>query len=81
MTGERKPGPVSGPHNQGEGDKEAAARYEESTKKFIKSGQVDKATKEATRQSPEEGKKAEAEGKKRAKEEDPALHRDYKRGT
>ena len=69
------------PNNQGEGDREAARRYSESTKSFINSGKVKEAAETASRQDPEEAKRAEEEGKSRAKEEDPALHRDYERGS
>ncbi len=58
--------------NQGEGDRESARRYNEDTQKYVKSGKVDKAAREAT-----EDPQAEQKGRERAKEEDPELHRDY----
>jgi len=61
------------PHNQGEGDREAAERYEESTKRFIRSGQVKEATEKARAQNPKEAGEAEEKGKARAKAEDPAV--------
>jgi hypothetical protein len=63
----------------GEGDREAARHYQERTEKFVKSGQVDEAARRAGDQDPEEAARAEEEGRKRAKEDDPALHRDYKK--
>ena len=79
---EKQTGKDSGPKskNQGEGDREAAERYSESTKNFIDSGRVKEAAKKARQQDPAEAKRAEEEGKKRAKEEDPSVRRDYNRG-
>lgn len=58
--------------NQGEGDRKFARKYAKNTQKHIDSGQV----KEAARQAkPDE--KAERAGRDRAKEFDPAVHRDY----
>lgn len=58
--------------NQGEGDRESARRYNQDTEKFVKSGKVDKAAREA-----QEDTDAEEKGRERAKEDDPQLHRDY----
>lgn len=58
--------------NQGEGDKESAARYNEEQQKFVKSGRVEQAAREA-KEDPE----AEQEGRARAKELDPNEDRDY----
>lgn len=60
--------------NQGEGDRESARRYNEDTRKFVKSGNVDKAAGETA-----EDADAERAGRERAKELDPQLHRDYKK--
>jgi len=66
---------VNSNRNQGEGDREAARRYEQTTKDFIQSGKVDPAVKQARDQNPAEGKEAENQGRKRAKGEDPAITR------
>lgn len=58
--------------NQGEGDRDAARRYNEDTEKFVKSGKVDKAADKA-----KEDSAAEQKGRERAKEFDPQVHRDY----
>jgi len=58
--------------NQGEGDRESARRYNEDTEKFVKSGKVDKAARDA-----KEDPQAEEQGRSRAKEDDPQLQRDY----
>ncbi|MBA3564284.1 MAG: hypothetical protein H0W33_09810 [Gammaproteobacteria bacterium] len=66
---------------QGEGDRKSARRYRKDTEDHIKSHDVEE---EARRAEPEsdarrkELEKAEEKGRKRAKEEDPALVRDYK---
>lgn len=52
--------------NQGEGDKESAARYNKEQQEFVKSGRVDDAAREAT-----EDLDAEREGRERAKAFDP----------
>jgi hypothetical protein len=66
---------------QGEGDKEAARRYTEATEEYVKSGKVEDAAKRAADQDPQEAEQAERRGKARAKEQDPAVHRDYHRPT
>jgi hypothetical protein len=66
---------------QGEGDKESARRYEEHTKQFVNSGNIEEASKSAAAQHPEEAERAEQAGKARAKEEDPAVHREYHKPT
>lgn len=61
---------------QGEGDYEATRRYRKRTEEFLENNDVDKAAEEAAPESgaeAEELEAAEAEGKSRAKEEDPAL--------
>lgn len=68
-----------GQQNEGEGNKTAARRYNEATKDFAKSGQVDSKAQEAKKAT--EGadgdvlRRAEAEGRSHAKGEDPALKR------
>jgi hypothetical protein len=63
--------------NEGEGNKTAARRYNEATTDFAKSGQVEPAAQQAKKAT--EGKegaelrKAETEGRDKAKGEDPAL--------
>lgn len=72
-------GQPGGTHEvQGEGDYEAARRYDKSSEEFAKSGKVDEAAKAATPKTPQEGdslKKAEEIGRSRAKGEDPALRK------
>lgn len=63
--------------NQGEGDRESAKRYNEATRKFVESGKVDEAARKAAEQDPEEAKESERKGRERAKEVDPAVHRQY----
>lgn len=66
--------------NQGEGDREAARRYNERTRKFVDAGRVDQAARDAANMTEEERREAEqAEqiGKRRAKELDPEDKRDY----
>ena len=65
--------------NEGEGSQSGARDYDERTRHFIASGQVDQKAKEAEKAlEGKEGaalKKAEAAGKKHAKGEDPALRK------
>jgi hypothetical protein len=67
------------PENQGEGDREAAGHYNEATREFVESGKVDEAAERAAGQDPQEARDSERRGKERAREEDPALHRDYEK--
>lgn len=60
--------------NQGEGNRDAAKHYNEATEKFVKSGKVDQAARDA-KPDPE----AEKQGRDRAKEFDPQEDRDYTR--
>jgi hypothetical protein len=62
---------------QGEGDKEADRHYRERTREFVESGRVDEAADKARDQDPDEARKAEDEGRRRAKEMDPEVHRNY----
>jgi hypothetical protein len=62
----------------GEGNYAASRDYNERTKRFIESGQVEQAARDAAPDSESEALQmaaAEAEGKRHAKEEDPALSR------
>ena len=62
---------------EGEGSYSGSKDYNERTKKFVQSGKVDEAARQAAPKSEEEKhsmQKAERMGKERAKEEDPALH-------
>jgi hypothetical protein len=67
------------PENEGEGSRSGARDYDERTRKFIASGQVEKKAKEAEKAvdsaEGESLRKAEAEGKRHAKGEDPKLRR------
>ncbi len=65
---------------QGEGDRESAKRYNESTKEFVESGKVKDAAERAGEQSSEEATTAERKGKARAKEFDPQVKRDFSEG-
>ena len=67
--------------NEGEGSRTAARRYNEGQQEFAGSGKIKEKAKEAeaAREGAEreELERAEKAGKERAKEEDPALRRDY----
>jgi len=61
---------------EGEGSYSGSKDYNERTKKFVDSGKVDQAAKDAKPKSEQEAhemQKAERIGKQHAKEEDPAL--------
>ncbi len=64
---------------QGEGDREAAREYNESTRQFVESGKVEDAAERAGDQDPAEAERAERAGIDRAKEKDPAVRRDYRK--
>lgn len=67
---------------QGEGNREAAKNFNDAQQKFVKSGRVAEASENAKPKSKEEAnelERAEASGRSRAKEEDPAVHRDGKK--
>jgi hypothetical protein len=66
---------------QGEGDREADRRYREKTREFVKSGRVDEAAQEARKKSGRTDREAEDEGRARAHEEDPEVHRQYDKPT
>ncbi len=61
----------------GEGDRESARKYNEATHRFVKAGKA-KHTGKPTKLSKADLDRAEHTGKKRAKEEDPLVSRDYK---
>ncbi|MCA1600464.1 MAG: hypothetical protein LC776_02055 [Acidobacteria bacterium] len=65
---------------QGEGDRESTRRYDDATKAFVESGKVKEQADTTANISLEEKRElgeAEKVGKERAKEEDPAVRRDY----
>lgn len=70
---------MSAPNKEyGEGNYKASRQYNEASKKFVESGRVEEAAREAHPDSEAEALQmanAEAEGRRRAKEEDPALRR------
>lgn len=68
-------------NQKGEGDREADRHYREQTREFVESGKVDEAAEKARGQDPDEAKRAEEAGRKRAKEVDPEVHRDYDKPT
>ena len=62
----------------GEGNYAATKHYDDATKRYVESGRVEAAAREAAPKSAKEAREmdaAEAEGKRRAKGEDPALKR------
>ncbi len=62
----------------GEGNYAASKQYNDATRDFVQSGRVDQAARNAAPQSDADAlqmQAAEAEGKRHAKEEDPALNR------
>ena len=64
---------------QGEGNREAAKNFNDAQRKFVESGKVPAAVEKAEPKSKEEAEelaRAEASGRSRTKEEDPAVHRD-----
>ena len=69
---------MSADKEHGEGNYKASRQYNDATKKFVESGRVDEAARNAAPKSEKESqdmRAAEAEGKRHAKEEDPALNR------
>lgn len=63
---------------QGEGDYDAARRYNNATKRFVDSGAVPQAAHDAAPETPEQAQQleeAELEAAKHAKGEDPQVHR------
>jgi len=73
MTSNDQPSPDD---VQGEGDYDAARRYDRDQREFVQSGRVDQAARDARPQSPQEAdemKRAEDEGRSHSKGEDPLL--------
>jgi hypothetical protein len=66
---------------QGEGDRESAREYNEATRRFVESGEVEEAARGSRGQDPAEAERAEQAGLERAREKDPAVHRDYHQPT
>jgi hypothetical protein len=69
---------AKGQQVHGEGNYDASRQYNDATKRFVSSGKVDKAAHDAAPASDAEALQlaaAEAEGRSRAKEEDPMLTR------
>jgi len=67
-----------GQNVHGEGNYAATRQYDDATKKYVESGRVEDAARAAAPKSKSEASEmdaAEAEGKRRAKGEDPALNR------
>lgn len=62
---------------QGEGDKEAARRYEEAVEETVERGEVEERADERREKPGKDERQAEKEGESRAKEKDPAVKRDY----
>lgn len=66
--------------NQGEGDREAARRYNEAQQTFVEEGGVEEAAEDRENLSGEalkEAEEAERKGKERAKEKDPSVVRNF----
>ena len=67
---------------QGEGDYDAARRYDKAAREFAESGKVEEAARDARPTSPQEADelaRAEREGKSHAKGEDPLLNQPAQR--
>jgi hypothetical protein len=74
----------SGQNVHGEGNYAATRQYDDATKQYVESGRVEEAARAAAPKSQAEAREmeaAEAEGKRRAKGEDPALNRRASSGT
>jgi hypothetical protein len=70
------PSPAGTDRVQGEGDYDAARRYDKAAREFAESGKVEEAARDARPTSPQEAEelaRAEREGKSHAKGEDPLL--------
>ncbi len=74
---------ASGDGNEGEGNRTAARRFNEAEQAFVESGKVQPAARDAAPRDgaeAQEMKDAEAEGKRHAKDEDPAVRDGGTRG-
>jgi hypothetical protein len=67
------------PDTQGEGNRDAAERYNADTREYVRSGHVQDAARKADGQDPQEVEARERAGKERAKEEDPEVSRHYEK--
>ena len=77
-SGAERAGAGQGDALQGEGNYEAARRYDEAQKRFVDSGRVDEAAEQAAPKSEAEAealRRAEEAGKSHAKDEDPDVER------
>jgi len=71
------------PDNQGEGNRDAAAAYNEAQQDFVRDGKVEEKAAERRNMSEQERSDAEQaarEGESRAREKDPNVVRDYHEG-
>ena len=71
-----RPAADDAPDNQGEGNRDAARRFDAAEQAFVKSGKVDSAAQAARPANPQEAaemEKAEQAGKSHSKGEDPAI--------
>ncbi len=69
--------------NQGEGNREAARRFNEQEQAFTRSKEGKRAIDKGTHLSEKEAREAqrkEREGRERAREKDPQVTRDYRKG-
>ena len=77
-SGAERSGAGQGDAVQGEGNYEAARRYDEAQKRFVDSGRVEEAAEQAAPKSQAEAdalRRAEEAGKSHAKDEDPDVER------
>jgi hypothetical protein len=68
------------PKNQGEGNRDAAAAYNDAQQAFVREGKVDEKAGERRNMSAQErreAEQAEREGESHAREKDPSVVRDY----
>lgn len=68
----------------GEGNYKASREYNDATREFVKSGQVEQAAEKARPRNPqeqEEMRKAEEAGRDKSKGEDPKLYKDGRKPT
>jgi len=70
--------PAGGKHVQGEGDYEAARRFDQAERRFVESGKVDEAARRAPPRNAKEADEldsAEETGRSHAKDEGPTVRR------
>jgi len=75
--GQNQSGQNQSQENQGEGNREAAREYNEATREHVRSNDVEEEARQAGDQDPNEAASSEAEGRARAKEEDPEVTRNF----